>query len=326
MQANPGTENGIYEDWESFSDTDRILQQKGRTKLPKLAKRLPEGGVALDGFDLPDDLPRYRQGVEIEYCARRKATALRMRNIHVSKEGRASRESMDAMPYFNESDCKRPRRLVDGAECARMLYVWGGNMCNQLAIDNLVDQAWVTRSPLFRPGGPLHGRIDRIFAGGFHSVCVLKNPVTTVAFGYNRFGQLGVGPMPNGPWHDGTSLNDPADFSKADADRVREVLGEDWCELVGSARDWYGSLDVDMCNVPKPAQVVGLEDCEVRDVACGLFHTLFLARPAAGDGLFRVLACGNNDAGQLGQVCARACATCSCPSRHLNSLHSNQDG
>jgi hypothetical protein len=38
-------------------------------------------------------------------------------------------------------------------------------MWAQLAIDNLVDQPWVTRSPYFRPGAPLHGRIARIYAG-----------------------------------------------------------------------------------------------------------------------------------------------------------------
>jgi hypothetical protein len=31
----------------------------------------------VDNFDFPDDLPRYREGIEIEYRARRKAAAIR---------------------------------------------------------------------------------------------------------------------------------------------------------------------------------------------------------------------------------------------------------
>jgi alpha-tubulin suppressor-like RCC1 family protein len=138
-------------------------------------------------------------------------------------------------------------------------------------------------------------------------VCLLRNPAAIVAFGYNRFGQLGVGPLPRGPWADGASFDDPDKYSAADAARAEEMLGKDWRELVGAAREWFGSLDVDMGSVAAPTPVAGLQGCSIKDVSCGLFHTLFLARPPGhapsgdeGEGDFRVLACGNNDAGQLG--------------------------
>ena len=56
-----------------------------------------------------------------------------------------------------------------------------------------------------------------VFAGGFHSVCLLRDPPETVTFGYNRFGQLGLGGMSNGPngrWDDGTLLDDLDAFSQ----------------------------------------------------------------------------------------------------------------
>ena len=65
-------------------------------------------------------------------------------------------------------------------------------------------------------------RIARVYAmpvcaGGFHSVCLLRDPPETVTFGYNRFGQLGLGGMSNGPngrWDDGTLLDDLDAFSQ----------------------------------------------------------------------------------------------------------------
>ena len=47
--------NGLYEDWESFSDTDRILQHKGR-KLPAGTERTPEGGVVVQDWSAPSHL------------------------------------------------------------------------------------------------------------------------------------------------------------------------------------------------------------------------------------------------------------------------------
>ena len=49
----------------------------------------------------------------------------------------------EEMPYVNEADMKQQRRRVEAEECAGMLYVWGGNMCNQLAVESPVDQPWV---------------------------------------------------------------------------------------------------------------------------------------------------------------------------------------
>jgi len=68
-----------------------------------------------------------------------------MRNIHYSTEGKAARKGLVESTYFHEEDLKQQRRRVDAQACAKSLYVWGGNMCNQLAINNKVDQPWVTR-------------------------------------------------------------------------------------------------------------------------------------------------------------------------------------
>ena len=68
-----------------------------------------------------------------------------MRNIHYSTEGKAARKGLLESTYFHEEDLKQQRRRVDAQACANSLYVFGGNMCNQLAINNKVDQPWVTR-------------------------------------------------------------------------------------------------------------------------------------------------------------------------------------
>jgi len=312
LQEGSKSSNGLYEDWESFSDTDAYLGLKGKP-LPASIKRMPNGGLMVCDFDLPEDLPRYRKGIEIEYLARRKAAAIRMRNVHYSTQGKAARQGREESSYFHEADLKQQRRRVDAHECAGLLYTWGGNMCNQLAIDNTVDQPWVTRSPFFRPGKPLHGRISHVYAGGFHSVCTLREPATVVAFGYNRFGQLGVGSMPHGTWSEGGSWDKLDTCTPEEKAMAQDMFGDEWEQVLGSARDWYGSLDVDVRSVARPAEITTLRGWHVKQVACGLFHTLFLAQPprhdpstggqgADGDdgrGL-RVLSCGNNDAGQLG--------------------------
>jgi alpha-tubulin suppressor-like RCC1 family protein len=92
--------------------------------------------------------------------------------------------------------------------------------------------------------------------------------------------------------------------------------------LLSNASRWYGSLDVDFGHVAQPTEVIGLQGRSARDIACGLFHTLFLVEPppaVAGGSAgahdveeareCRVLACGNNDAGQLGLGHRRAHVT-----------------
>lgn len=356
LQDNSHKHNGIYEDGESFSDTEKYLQINDRP-LPPGTARLPNGGIVVSDLDLPEDLPRYpmisrspwhrrcivhrhapftvwhahtcirsvyvsmnkarryREGIDIEYRARRQAAALCVRNVHLSAEGSQAREgggqagctppnSQILQRAFEDVTAKRQRQRVDANVCKGMLYVWGGNMCNQLAVESLGDQPWVTSSRFFRPGTVYHSRIERIYAGGFHTICTLRatsqESMTTVAFGYNRFGQLGVGAMPHGDDEQaGVSIDDPSTFSAAHRAQAQAMFGDDWLQLLSNATAWYGSLDVDMRNIIAPVEVEGLRGTEVSGVACGLFHTLFLAGRLE-DGRQRVLACGNNDAGQLG--------------------------
>ena len=139
------------------------------------------------------------------------------------------------------------------------------------------------RSPFFRPGQPLHGRVSGVYAGGFHSVCTMREPTSVVAFGYNRFGQLEVGSMPHGAWPEGGSWEKPGTCSPEEKALAQDLFGEGWQEALGDARDWYGSLDVDVRNVADPVEIATLRGWHVKLVACALFHTIFLARPPDND-------------------------------------------
>jgi hypothetical protein len=68
--------------------------------------RLANGGLVIRDLNLPNDLPRYREGIEIAYLARRRAAAVRMRNVHFSAEGAAAVEFApgDVLPPFNATD------------------------------------------------------------------------------------------------------------------------------------------------------------------------------------------------------------------------------
>lgn len=58
LKDNSHKQNGIYEDGESFSDTEKYLQINDRP-LPPGTARLPNGGIVVSDLDLPEDLPRY---------------------------------------------------------------------------------------------------------------------------------------------------------------------------------------------------------------------------------------------------------------------------
>ena len=42
-----------------------------------------------------------------------------------------------------------------------------------------------------------------------------------------------------GMWSEGGSLDDPDKFSVKDKEHARSFFGEDWYDLMTSARDWY---------------------------------------------------------------------------------------
>lgn len=165
-------EEPFYE--EGDSDYERWFGRDDPTlNMPRNVKREPDGGIQIMslGFEEP---PPFEAMIEIEAIGRLKEAAFAKRNVHLVK--------YESQRTHN----------------AQQVIVWGANECGQLGVGNDVDQPNPLSCPHFRQHSPWYGRIEGIYAGGFHTFVHLSNPPETLAFGYNRMGQLGLGLMPRG--------------------------------------------------------------------------------------------------------------------------------
>jgi len=119
----------------------------------------------------------YEEMVRIENAARMKAEEFATRNIHIAK--------------FNHQREHNSKQVL----------VWGSNCCGELGVGNDVDQPSPVTCPAFRQHTNWYGKVKNVYANaaGYHTFISLDTePKECLAFGYNRFGQLGLGLLPLG--------------------------------------------------------------------------------------------------------------------------------
>ena len=166
------------------------------------------------------------------------------------------------------------------------LFAWGANSYGQLGIGERSEQS-ETPTELARPPPD----VETLAGGGGHSLAVGAGG-ELYSCGWNSKGQLGLG-----------DAEDRAEFARVgDAPRVRAAAaGWDFTVIVGEDGRAYGAgsnafgqlgLGSKRRGADKFSEIEAVS--EVRAVACGLRHTVFL------DGGGSVFGCGSAKKGQLG--------------------------
>ena len=166
------------------------------------------------------------------------------------------------------------------------LFAWGANSYGQLGIGERSEQC-ETPTELARPPPD----VEALAGGGGHSLAVGARG-ELYSCGWNSKGQLGLG-----------DAEDRAEFARvSDAPRVRAaaagwdfsvIVGEDG-RAHGAGSNAFGQLGLgsELRGANRFTEIDAVSD--VRAVACGLRHTVFL------DGKGSVFGCGSTKKGQLG--------------------------
>ncbi len=181
-----------------------------------------------------------------------------------------------------------------------MLYSWGANSYGQLGLGDRCEQYETPREVTSFPGDV--ASIDQLIGGGGHSLAVC-NDGAVYACGWNSKGQLGLG-----------HVTDVQDFQRVESLRGKRIAfarcGWDFTLVVddegngyGSGSNAFGQLG---CGDGGQRTSITHEFLlitslrNVKQVACGLRHSLFL------DGSGRLFGCGSAKKGQLGLGLATA--------------------
>eukprot|EP01080_Neovahlkampfia_damariscottae_P006368 gene6368-10375_t len=164
------------------------------------------------------------------------------------------------------------------------VYSMGYNLYGQLGLGNQIDTAIPTLIPAL-------SNITQVSAGKFYSMA-LKNDGTVFAFGTNFDNQLGNATT-------GAQLTVPTQIPNL-KNVTKIVTARSHCLALTSdsmVYSWGKNADGELglgsatSYIIAPTKITSIQN--VTDIAVGLVHSLFLQNGT-------VYACGNNDAGQLG--------------------------
>lgn len=167
---------------------------------------------------------------------------------------------------------------------------WGDNFGGKLGTGSTLTYVY---TPLQIPASNL-SNVIAVVAGDSHSLALLSNG-TVKAWGYNSFGQLGLGNT--------TNQNTPQQIPASNLSNVLAIASNGWHSLAllsnGTVMAWgwnqYGQLGLgNTTNQDTPRQIPASSLSNVVAIAVGLSHSLALCSNG------QVMAWGSNGFGELG--------------------------